>query len=49
MTRKPRETLFEAAAARNVVPVREHHDGISLYASSYTNWDDSEVGTSLLG
>ena len=36
--------LFEEAGARYVVPVGEHHDGFPLYASSYTQWDASEMG-----
>ncbi len=36
--------LFEEAGARYVVPVGEHHDGFPLYASSYTEWDASEMG-----
>ena len=36
--------LFEEAGARYVVPVGEHHDGFPLYASSYTEWDASQMG-----
>ena len=36
--------LFEEAGAKYVVPVGEHHDGFPMYASSFTNWDASEMG-----
>ena len=36
--------LFRDAGARYVVPVGEHHDGFAMYASSYTDWDASQMG-----
>jgi len=36
--------LFEESGARYIVPVAEHHDGFSLYANSYTEWDATEKG-----
>lgn len=36
--------LFEAAGARYVVPVGEHHDGFPMYASRYTPWNAAVMG-----
>lgn len=36
--------LFEAAGARYVVPVGEHHDGFPMYASRYTPWNAAAMG-----
>lgn len=36
--------LFEESGARYIVPVAEHHDGFSMYANSYTEWDSTEMG-----
>lgn len=36
--------LFEAAGARYVVPVGEHHDGFPMYESRYTPWNAAAMG-----
>jgi alpha-L-fucosidase len=36
--------LFEAAGARYVVPVAEHHDGFAMYDSDVTRWNAAEMG-----
>lgn len=36
--------LFEAAGARYVVPVGEHHDGFPMYRSAYTEWNAADMG-----
>ncbi len=36
--------LFRKAGARYVVPVAEHHDGFSMYDSSYTDWSAAKMG-----
>ena len=36
--------LFEAAGARDVVPVGEHHDGFPMYESRYTPWNAAAMG-----
>ena len=36
--------LFEAAGARYVVPVGEHHDGFPMYESRHTPWNAAAMG-----
>jgi alpha-L-fucosidase len=36
--------LFEASGARYVVPVAEHHDGFSMYASDRNPWNSVDMG-----
>ena len=36
--------LFEAAGARYVVPVAEHHDGFQMYKSELSHWNAAEMG-----
>ncbi len=36
--------LFEAAGARYVVPVAEHHDGFQMYKSDISHWNAYEMG-----
>ena len=36
--------LFEAAGARYVVPVAEHHDGFQMYRSDLSHWNAWEMG-----
>ncbi len=36
--------LFQAAGARFVVPVAEHHDGFQMYASDLSQWNAAEMG-----
>jgi len=36
--------LFKAAGARYVVPVAEHHDGFSMYASDRNTWNAVSMG-----
>ena len=36
--------LFEAADARYVVPVGEHHDGFPMYESRHTPWNAAAMG-----
>ena len=36
--------LFEAAGARYVVPVAEHHDGFQMYKSDLSRWNAFEMG-----
>ena len=36
--------LFEAAGARYVVPVAEHHDGFAMYDSALTPWNAARMG-----
>jgi alpha-L-fucosidase len=36
--------LFEASGARYVVPVAEHHDGFSMYASDRNPWNSVKMG-----
>ncbi len=36
--------LFQAAGARYVVPVGEHHDGFPMYKSQYTKWNAADMG-----
>lgn len=42
----PREwaELFEAAGAKYVVPVAEHHDGFQMYKSEISHWNAYEKG-----
>ena len=37
-------SLFKKAGARYVVPVAEHHDGFSLYASTVNEWNSVNMG-----
>jgi alpha-L-fucosidase len=37
-------SLFKKAGAKYVVPVAEHHDGFSLYASSVNEWNSVDMG-----
>ena len=37
-------TLFNAAGAKYVVPVAEHHDGFAMYASDHTRWNALNMG-----
>ncbi|MDR1332533.1 MAG: alpha-L-fucosidase [Tannerella sp.] len=37
-------TLFREAGAKYVVPVAEHHDGFSMYASDLNRWNAAEMG-----
>lgn len=37
-------SLFKNAGAKYVVPVAEHHDGFSLYASTVNKWNSLEMG-----
>ena len=36
--------LFQAAGAKYIVPVAEHHDGFPMYASDYTEWNAAKMG-----
>lgn len=36
--------LFEAAGAKYVVPVAEHHDGFPMYDCSFTNYNAAQMG-----
>ena len=36
--------LFQAAGARYVVPVAEHHDGFPMYATDLTPWNAANMG-----
>lgn len=36
--------LFEAAGAKYVVPVAEHHDGFQMYRSEISHWNAFEMG-----
>lgn len=36
--------LFQAAGARYVVPVAEHHDGFQMYKSEISRWNAAEMG-----
>lgn len=36
--------LFEAAGAKYVMPVAEHHDGFQLYKSGLSHWNAAEMG-----
>ncbi len=36
--------LFKKSGARYVVPVAEHHDGFSMYASTINKWNSVEMG-----
>jgi alpha-L-fucosidase len=36
--------LFEAAGARYVVPVAEHHDGFPMWDAEYTEWTAAKMG-----
>lgn len=36
--------LFEAAGAKYVVPVAEHHDGFQMYKSDISRWNALEMG-----
>lgn len=36
--------LFQAAGARYVVPVAEHHDGFQMYKSEISHWNAYEMG-----
>jgi len=36
--------LFEAAGAKYVVPVAEHHDGFQMYASALSDWNAEKMG-----
>lgn len=36
--------LFKAAGAKYVVPVAEHHDGFSMYASDLNKWNAAQMG-----
>lgn len=36
--------LFEAAGAKYVMPVAEHHDGFQMYKSRLSNWNAAEMG-----
>lgn len=36
--------LFQAAGARYVVPVAEHHDGFPMYDCGFTRWDAAKLG-----
>lgn len=36
--------LFKQAGAQYVVPVAEHHDGFTMYASDLTDWSASKMG-----
>ena len=37
-------SLFQAAGAKFVVPVAEHHDGFPLYDSALTEWTAAQMG-----
>jgi alpha-L-fucosidase len=37
-------SLFKESGARYVVPVAEHHDGFSMYASRFNSWNAVEMG-----
>jgi len=37
-------TLFREAGAKFVVPVAEHHDGFSMYANSFSEWNAVNMG-----
>jgi alpha-L-fucosidase len=36
--------LFRKTGAKYVVPVAEHHDGFSMYANSYSEWNAVKMG-----
>ena len=36
--------LFEAAGARYVMPVAEHHDGFQMYDSAVSRWNAAQMG-----
>lgn len=36
--------LFRRAGAQFVVPVAEHHDGLAMYDSAYSQWTTAKVG-----
>jgi alpha-L-fucosidase len=36
--------LFQAAGARYVVPVAEHHDGFPMYDCGFSRWDAAKMG-----
>ena len=36
--------LFEAAGAKYVMPVAEHHDGFQMYKSQLSRWNATEMG-----
>ncbi|MDR2534074.1 MAG: alpha-L-fucosidase [Tannerellaceae bacterium] len=36
--------LFKASGAKYVVPVAEHHDGFSMYASDRNHWNSVDMG-----
>lgn len=36
--------LFRLSGAKYVVPVAEHHDGFSMYANSYSEWNSVKMG-----
>ena len=36
--------LFREAGARYIVPVAEHHDGFTMYATPLTRWNAAEMG-----
>ncbi|HEX7410959.1 MAG TPA: alpha-L-fucosidase, partial [Bacteroidales bacterium] len=37
-------TLFRKAGAKYIVPTAEHHDGFTLYNSSFTRWKATNMG-----
>lgn len=37
-------SLFKKSGAKYVVPVAEHHDGFSLYASTVNEWNSAQMG-----
>ena len=37
-------SLFKKSGAKYVVPVAEHHDGFSLYASTVNEWNSADMG-----
>ena len=37
-------SLFKKSGAKYVVPVAEHHDGFSLYASTVNKWNSAQMG-----
>ena len=37
-------SLFKKSGAKYVVPVAEHHDGFSLYASTVNEWNSAKMG-----
>jgi alpha-L-fucosidase len=36
--------LFKESGARYVVPVAEHHDGFSMYNSTFNPWNSMKMG-----